>query len=232
MATQCAHIKNADFDVSFRDDVKRHLQTLTEQLHDGLAQVLTGIALKSKHLAEDLKLEHSLHAPRAEELTRLLEQAIGQTRDVARYLSPFAVDVEELIGALAKYAASVSELNRIQCRLKSPHQTLYFDQETGAHVFYIVQQAVQNAIEHGKAKSIDIEIAADGDDLKLVIADDGDGFRATKNHANGGLGLHLMKFRAAALNCFMEIVSRPGAGTKVAISRQRSRQGPKGSQTH
>jgi signal transduction histidine kinase len=200
----------------------RQIQNLCEQLHDGLVQVLTGISLKSRHLLEELKSEKSAQVPLAEALTLQLANAIGHTRDLARCLSPFTAEVEELISMVKRFAATVADLNSIECHVKTPHRSLHLGAQMGSHVFYIIQQAVQNALEHGKASRIEIELACEGGNLSLCVADNGCGFPRPASQASNGLGLQLMNYRAAALGCSLKVASGPKVGTRIIVERKRT----------
>lgn len=79
-----------------------------------------------------------------------------------------------------------------------------------------MQEAVSNAIRHGKPDSIRISIAMEKDNLRLTILDDGKGFDVADVKA--GKGLTNMKSRAERLGAELVIVSEPGSGTELQLS--------------
>jgi signal transduction histidine kinase len=184
------------------------------ELHDGLAQALTGMAFKAKLLHEDLQTIAPEHAATMGDMERHLNEAVGQTRNLARGLDPVEVEANELIAALRKLAADTESTFRICCDLKSNAQKLAVEPEIGRHLYRIAQQAIDNAIRHGAARRISMELHKTGRDLSVIIKDDGIGFEAGAQ-PNVGLGLRIMRFRSDLVGGRVKISSTPGAGTCV-----------------
>lgn len=86
-------------------------------------------------------------------------------------------------------------------------------------LFRIAQEAVNNAIRHGRATHIDVTVAYGADRVALTIKDDGCGFtpaeEASWRHADEHFGLVTMRERAERAGGHLQIVSAPGAGTTV-----------------
>ena len=83
------------------------------------------------------------------------------------------------------------------------------------HLYRIVQEAINNAVKHGKAKRIFISLKPAGDRFVLNVTDDGVGF-SNETKKNGGMGLHIMKYRASVLAAALEVRSgMDGVGTTV-----------------
>ena len=83
------------------------------------------------------------------------------------------------------------------------------------HLYRIVQEAINNAVKHGKAKRIVISLKPAGNHIVLAVTDDGAGF-SNENKKNGGMGLHIMKYRAGVVGALLEVRSgTDGAGTTV-----------------
>ena len=83
------------------------------------------------------------------------------------------------------------------------------------HLYRIAQEAVANAVRHGKCTSIMIKIELSGDDLTLIVEDNGRGMRKTQNTQNDGMGLRTMRYRAQAIGANLVIEPRIGGGTRV-----------------
>lgn len=194
--------------------IRRHERAVAHELHDGLAQFLTGVSCKAKLLEQDLEEGSSPHSHRAREIAQYLNEATAQTRSIARGLDPVEVEANELCSALQRLVADTAGLFHIGCTLHVDDEPLVVDGLTGLHLYRIAQQAIDNAIRHGGAKRIAIDLRRDGADLLLSIKDDGKGFNPTP-HLPSGLGLRSMKFRAELLGGELTIASAGATGTRV-----------------
>jgi signal transduction histidine kinase len=95
------------------------------------------------------------------------------------------------------------------------------------HLYYIVQEALLNAVNHGKATIIIITLAAAGDRLKLTIEDNGGGFDANAR-GRSGMGIRIMRYRAKVIGATLDLQSGANEGTKITcvfdpVSRELSR---------
>jgi PAS domain S-box-containing protein len=183
-------------------------------LHDGLGQYLAGIAVKARILADDLAAESSPQRPAARKLVRLINSAIQQTRTLARGLDPVEVEASGFVPALRKLAEETEELFRVPCRFHSSHSAVPLSNTAGVQLFRIAQEAINNAVNHGRAKHIEIDLVLDSGQVRLRIKDDGRGFRIRSTRP-AGMGLRIMKYRTHTLAGVLKIDSRPGAGTEI-----------------
>jgi len=120
-----------------------------------------------------------------------------------------------LVIALEELAASASGRYRITCRFVCPTAPSKVDPELELHLYYIVQEALLNAVNHGKATSVIVTLAPDGDRWKLTVQDNGTGFQiADKNRA--GMGIRIMRYRAKVIGASLDLRSQAGQGTEIA----------------
>lgn len=85
-------------------------------------------------------------------------------------------------------------------------------------LFRIVQEALTNAVRHGRPSKVEVRMRAAGDLLELEVSDDGRGFDPEgRAHRGRRLGLTSMRERAAALGGELSIRSAPGEGTTVHL---------------
>jgi two-component system, LuxR family, sensor kinase FixL len=82
------------------------------------------------------------------------------------------------------------------------------------HLFRIAQEAIHNAVRHGRARHVDIHLAAEAQGMGLTVSDDGCGFDAGASKVDG-MGLRIMEYRARALGGSMEVRSTPHGGTTI-----------------
>lgn len=183
-------------------------------LHDGLCQHLAGIELMSEVLARNLKKQAIPAATQATKITEHLREAIAETRRLARGLSPVSLETNGLMSALQELVAAVEKLFSIECRFQCGEPVLVQDNSAATHVYRIAQEAINNAIRHGKAKTVIVTLTRQQDEARLIVTDNGVGLpKKLKNDA--GMGLQIMKYRAGMIGATLEIKSPPGQGTTV-----------------
>jgi two-component system sensor kinase FixL len=209
---------------------RRHLG---RELHDGLGQFLAGIAFRAKALEQALASEGMSHAKDAEELAALMGKAIQQTRNLARGMAPFETEARCLTASLRKLAAETIQLFGIDCRAACPDSNLCADAQASLQLFRIAQEAIHNAIRHGQARQVEIELAERPDCLCLRIQDDGIGFHVEAGNPMG-MGLQIMEHRAHSIGASLKVTSQPGRGAEIrcvlprAVSRLPSSQADRG----
>ncbi len=192
----------------------REQRRIGHDLHDGVCQLLAGIALMSESLANLLDEKGVPESSQAERISTLINTAINQTRGVARGLFPVRLEENGLPSALEELAANISELFKINCRFVSEQPPAGVDNEIALHLYYIVLEAVANAVKHGKAKNIVITLEPVKDRYLLGVEDDGTGF-VTAATPQTGMGIRIMQYRARVIGATLNLENRAGCGTHV-----------------
>ncbi len=195
---------------------EREQRRIGQELHDSLGQQLTGIAIMSKVLQQKLP-DLPNEAARAGEIVRLISQAIDETRQLSRGLHPVALDENGLMSALQRLVATTHRVFGIFCTFRCDKPVLVGDASTAVHLYRIAQEAVTNAIRHGKATHILIELRADPSRATLLIENDGRGF-PKKVPKNKGMGLQVMGYRAEVIGGILEVRRGPDGGTRVTCT--------------
>jgi PAS domain S-box-containing protein len=193
---------------------EREKRRITQDLHDGLGQHLTGVAFLSKVLERKLCENSSPHAGDADKIARLVSEAINQTRELAKGLLPVRAEANGLVSALQHLAADVGELFNVSCLFNSGDRVLIRDLDLATHLYRIAQEAVTNAIKHGHAGKIVIDLEHREHKLLLSIQDNGIGLPELIEHRDG-MGLRMMNYRANMIGATLAIQSNPGGGTAV-----------------
>ncbi|MGD1086830.1 MAG: response regulator [Verrucomicrobiota bacterium] len=184
-----------------------------QDLHDGVCQHLAGIEMKCQVLQENLQAGASSHAAQAGQIARHVRDVIAQTRSLARGLSPVVLESEGLMSALRGLAEDTERLFEVRCRLVCDAPVLIHNPVAATHLYRIAQEAVTNAIKHGKAKSIEISFSDTGEKIVLMITDDGAGF--TQPAAATGMGLHIMRYRAGMIGATVLLRQQQTGGAVV-----------------
>jgi len=192
----------------------REQARIGQDIHDGLCQQLIGMAFNANSLEQTLSLQQRAEAVTARRISVLLDEAITEARRVCRGLYPVRLKTEGLIPALEELAHTVTERFGLRCECQLGTRRLLCDITTATHLYRIAQEAVNNAVKHSGARHIHLRLDASDGALELEIQDDGTGFRMGPSRA-GGMGLHIMDYRARTIGASLEILDT-GAGTKVS----------------
>jgi PAS domain S-box-containing protein len=190
----------------------REQRRIAYDLHDGVGQQLVGIALSAKLLEEQLRPSRPIEAEKASAIVRLANEAARQTRLTARSLEG-ADGVGDLKAALESLAMNISQNCRVRSMVKANADSLPVSAPVAAQLYRIAQEAVRNAVEHGAAREVLIQLKFGHREMVLTIQDDGEGF---DTKANGhGMGLRIMRYRAQCIGGLCEVHSGPTKGTTV-----------------
>ncbi len=178
------------------DICAREQRRIAYDLHDGVGQQLVGIALCAKLLEEQLRDERPSEADKAGMVVKLVNDAARQARLTARTLEG-ADGVGDLKTALQSLAISVSRNCSVKATVTAEGSSLPISPPVAAQLYRIAQEAVHNAVEHGAAREMQINLAFNHEVMVLTIRDNGKGF---DSNANGnGMGLRIMRYRAQCI---------------------------------
>lgn len=219
----------AAMDVTERKQLQKEILKISEleqhrigqDLHDGLCQHLAGIELMSQVLEQTLAKKTNPAAGQAAKIAQHVREAMTQTRLLAHGLSPVALESEGLRYALQELATTTEKLFHIACSFRCDSPVLLEDNVVATHLYRIAQEAVSNAIKHGKSQHVEMGLARTERDLRLTVKDDGAGFPEVlpKHH---GLGLRIMRYRAGMIGASVTVKRGPDGGTIVLCSIDKS----------
>lgn len=194
---------------------ERERKRVGRDLHDGLGQLLTGIGFLSKTLTQTLEETGGPEAVDAAEITHLVENAIDHTRSLSKLLLPVELEENGLEAALQRLRSHVEGVYGLSCLLKTSEYLPIPDPEIALHMYRVAQEAVNNAVRHGKPGSIEVTLSTIDGKTILQIADDGIGVPEGIEQQSTGLGLRTMQFRAQTIGATLTIARREPRGTVV-----------------
>jgi PAS domain S-box-containing protein len=184
------------------------------ELHDGLGQYLTGIAFRAKVLEQTLADEAPPRARDANEIAQLISNAISQTRSLARGFDPVEVEGGGLVAALHNLTAETERFFGVTCAFRCCEPALRLEGHTALALYRIGQEAIHNALQHGKARRIEVELSLDTSLLCLKICDKGEGFGSDATRKDG-MGLRIMDYRARSIGASLKVSSQLHVGTEI-----------------
>jgi PAS domain S-box-containing protein len=211
------------FGRSLIEAVAAEQRRIGQEMHDGLGQELTGLALSARALANRAARERDAIADDLNQLAALATSCIQDARLIVQGLSPLT-DADGNLDAALQALARRSSLSGTPVRFHSRHNApMNIELKVRNHLYRIAQEAVQNALKHAGATAIDIELSCGADSMRLEILDDGRGL--PDDHPNGaGLGMRTMRFRASAIGARLLVGRRAdGTGNSVVCELTRRR---------
>ena len=198
----------------------REQQRIGQELHDGLGQELTGLGYLAETLFCDLEGRGAADADTANKLARGIEHALDGARMIAKGLVPVEIEAAGLVSAMRQLAASTEHRYGISCRVLCSEPAPVEDTATAAQLFRIVQEAINNAAKHARAKHIAIELKTNHSQVTFEVRDDGVGIPQDLEHTTG-MGLRIMNHRASVIGANVRVGPAKGGGTLVICSLPR-----------
>ena len=210
-------IQRQAFEKEILEITESEQRRIGQDLHDDLCQHLAGIQLMGDVLRRDLWAKAKPEAEQAGIIAGRIRDAIAHARMLARGLSPVALDSDGLTAALQELAENSGKLFQIRCEFRFDSFVTVDDNAVATHLYRIAQEAVTNAVKHGRAKKVVIRLAESEDKCSLTIIDDGVGLLET-SAKDQGTGLRIMKYRAATIGASLEVRRADEQGTRVSCS--------------
>jgi signal transduction histidine kinase len=198
----------------------REQQRFGQELHDGLSQYLTGLKFKASLLEYQLQSKNLAEAADAKAISELLNEATDEASNLARRVRPVEADARGLMMALRQLAAKAAQTEGVKCACEIRRPVFIHDPNVATNAYLIAEEAIANALEHGEAKEIHIDLHETKDGVTLTVRDHGRGL--PKNFSeNGGLGLHMMRYRARMMGGSIELRRNATRGATVVCRFQK-----------
>ncbi len=195
---------------------------LARDLHDGPIQGVAAIAMRAGYIT---KLVTKQPAQVPDELKKLEDLARNTTKDMRHMLfvlRPLVLETQGLRAALNQLADKMMEMHKqaVSVRVDAQIESV-LDRQQQDVIFYISEEAVNNARKHAEAQIISVSVTGESGMAVLEVADNGKGFNVDAVSGNyetrGSLGMINMRERAEMLDGTLSISSAPGKGTKITI---------------
>jgi two-component system, NarL family, sensor histidine kinase UhpB len=196
----------------------RERQSIGRDLHDGLGQELTGVALMLRGLAGKVGQRCPEAVESVNEIVGLVNQSIENARSLARGLLPVRTETGGLTSALRELASRSRDLYGMEVNFRAEvWRALNISETNASHLYRIAQEALTNAARHGHASLVDIFLLVTKNTFLLRITDNGEGFHVPLSPYTG-MGLKIMKYRAGMIGANFEISPHEPRGTVVRVT--------------
>jgi signal transduction histidine kinase len=190
---------------------------IARELHDNLEQELAGITMQL-----DLAVDCFQQAP------KVAQQALETARNMSRHsmvdarrsvwdLRCHLLEEGDLVSALRQTVEPSRRRDDLDVNVKVSGAPVRLPTPIEMNLLRIGQEAVANAIKHGRAHVVSAILEYEEDKVRLSVTDDGRGFRLQEATPSGHFGLLDMRERAHSMGCVLQIESEPDCGTKIAV---------------
>lgn len=198
-------------------DISSHEQLrIGQDLHDGVCQQLAGIQYMAELIAKKSPMNASAKAQIAL-LADRTRQVIAEARSLASGLSLASLQSQGLTAALEELTINTQVSSKIRCALECERPIPINDLARATHVYRIVQQAIHNAIKHGKPKNVIVDVTIIEERATVSITDDGAGLKPGWDQTSG-IGLRSMNYRARIIGGAFSVDPVEPHGTRVICS--------------
>jgi signal transduction histidine kinase len=196
------------------DSVEEERARIGADLHDGLGQELTGLALLLHGLAQRAQRDTPGLALEIVRLSRMANASVVSIRDIAHGLLPIGLQRGDFRNALRALARSTRRTFgvRVTTRFRG-EPTDYLAGRVAQHLYRIIQEAIGNAVKHGRAQKVSLTVQSRASSVTITVLDDGLGFDARR--PSRGMGLRTMQHRADIIGGLLEVQHARGRGTRV-----------------
>ena|GEM_PF-2625310 len=187
------------------------------ELHDSVGQYITVLAFKSKVLENRLKALKLREADAVEELTRLISQTSVIVRNTAKTLFPVELETRGLEAALRTLLVFMEMQFKAKCTLDYQLPGDAVNILAATNLYRIIQETMNNAAKHNQARSFNIRLVCDQDQIVLTVWDDGQPPSASAENSEG-IGRDIMNYRAKLLKASMTHQTGKAGGNEMILS--------------
>ncbi|AMW98124.1 sensor histidine kinase [Rummeliibacillus stabekisii] len=205
-----------DYTMKIIEATEEERKRISREIHDGPAQMLANVLLRTDIINRTYQ-ERGIEKALLEivELKGLVRDALHEVRRIIYDLRPMALDDLGIVPTLKKYLSSVEEYHQgTKVYFQSIGEQTRLDSKYEVAIFRLVQECVNNAIQHGKSQQVWVKLESCKDFINISIKDDGIGFnpQTTKQNSFGLIG---MKERVDLLGGEMNLNSVEKQGTRI-----------------
>ncbi|HEU4936068.1 MAG TPA: histidine kinase [Vicinamibacterales bacterium] len=191
---------------------------VARELHDTVEQGLAGIALQLEAVDGSFKTAPEAARESLKVARQMLRYSLEETRRSVMDLRSQALERSDLAGALETLAHQMTLNTPAQASVHVSGPVQRLDAAREHHLLRIGLEALTNALKHGRATRIDIELSFRPDSTRLIVTDDGEGLESAERGSGGAhFGLQGVRERVDKLGGVLEIDSSPGAGTRLSV---------------
>ena len=203
-----------------REAIIEERRRIAREIHDGVAQSLSYLNLKTKSVSDLLTSKDTVQA--LTELNEIREVVQDTYEDIRESIDQLSTEIRSvsILTALGNYVNEFSSNNGIPVEFSVSKPFVQLSPIVELQLLRIAQEALTNVRRHAMASSVELTLKKTGDELEMIVKDDGKGFNLEEleKYTPGYHGLNIIKERAEGLGGNLLITTVPGQGTEVKIN--------------
>ena len=201
------------------DSILAERARVAREIHDTLLQTLGSIAIDLEAVTHQLTAATPPVADVLRELRKRVTQCVRDARDAIEGLRSPSAKPRDLVASLIELVGSVQRASHVTCRLDLVGSPRRLGSDAEEQLLRIAHEAVGNAVRHGDAHAITIELEYQREAVLLAVTDDGSGFdtHSVAHTAPGHWGIAIMRERASTIGGSFSVTSQVGKGTQVEV---------------
>jgi PAS domain S-box-containing protein len=190
---------------------------LARELHDDLSQSLALLSVELEMFGQGPSAERGQISARMQEFSAQVKRLSSEVHRLSHELHPAKLEQLGLVAAMRGFCKEFAVAHEMAIEFADRSVPRAVPEDTALCLYRITQEALHNVIRHSGGTAARVELAMDGSELRLVVADDGVGFDPETIRVNGSLGLVSMAERARFVHGRLSIDSHVGKGTKIDV---------------
>ncbi|OGR26460.1 MAG: hypothetical protein A2277_15915 [Desulfobacterales bacterium RIFOXYA12_FULL_46_15] len=198
------------------DISERERMQIGQYLHDDLSSHLLGIEVMHSLLEKKLTRLGYAELVSVGKIRGLVLEAIDKIGRISRGLCPVNIVEQGLEFALRELCYDIEKIYNVACILNSGGYQFRKDDRAAVHIYYIAREAAFNAVKHGLADTIRLNLEKRGNRTRLEIRDNGSGL--PENIVPKGMGLRIMQYRARRIGAILEARGSKDSGSVISLT--------------
>ncbi len=190
---------------------------LARELHDDLNQNLALLAIELDILGQKPPATGSEVTKRMQELSVQVRNLSSSVHRLSHELHPVKLEQLGLVAALRGLCRELGAAHRVAIEFAPSAEPRLVPDDIALCVYRIVQEGLQNVINHSGSTTAKVELMSDEDELRLVVSDQGCGFDSTVVSDESSLGFVSMRERVRLVRGQVSVQSRKGEGTQIKV---------------
>lgn len=195
---------------------EREQNRIGQDLHDDLCQVLAGVSCLMRVAESRITAKIPEETETFKELNQQIIDAMHRTRALTHGLFPGRIQIADIRGALLELAAQIKTRFSVEITTAFNGRFPKHSSAQIIQVYRVAQEAISNSIRHGNATKVEVKLEALPDRMELTVRDNGSGL-GKSDTSNGGLGLHIMHYRAGTLGGEFSLSSNKPNGVTACL---------------
>jgi two-component system NarL family sensor kinase len=194
----------------------RERKRIASELHDGVGQLMSAARMNLSAFEHDFAIEDEKNKDRLTRIIALVDESCKEVRMVSHNMMPNALLSNGLANAVRSFIDKIDN-SVLKIDLYNDGLETKIDANIEAVLYRVIQECVNNVIKHSKATHLAISLIKDDNGISISIEDNGIGFNVADQENQNGIGLKNIQSRIQFLKGQLDIDSRTGNGTFIAI---------------